>query len=58
MTSKTRAFHDGAWFPLKNPAPVTIPLAFVVGIVVSLLDSEKAAFEAYDQKLTPHGPGS
>ena len=28
-----------AWFPLKNPALVTIPLAFVVGIVVSLLSS-------------------
>ena len=26
-----------AWFPLKNPALVTIPLAFAAGIVVSLL---------------------
>ena len=28
-----------AWFPLKNPALVTIPLSFIVGIVVSLLSS-------------------
>jgi cation/acetate symporter len=26
-----------AWFPLKNPALVTIPLSFLTGIVVSLL---------------------
>ena len=29
--------HAAAWFPLKNPALVTIPLSFAVGIVVSLL---------------------
>jgi cation/acetate symporter len=34
---------DTAWFPLKNPALVTIPLAFAVGIVVSLLAPEPAA---------------
>jgi len=28
--------RDGAWFPLKNPALVTIPLSFLAGIVVSL----------------------
>jgi cation/acetate symporter len=32
--------RSGAWFPLKNPALLTIPLSFVVGIVVSLLTSE------------------
>lgn len=42
--------HATAWFPLKNPALVTIPLAFLVGIVVSLLAPEKAALEAYDAK--------
>lgn len=26
-----------AWFPLKNPALVTIPLSFLTGIAVSLL---------------------
>jgi cation/acetate symporter len=29
--------HESALFPLKNPALVTVPLAFVVGIVVSRL---------------------
>jgi cation/acetate symporter len=29
--------HPDAWFPLKNPALVTIPLSFLTGIVVSLL---------------------
>ena len=29
----------GAWFPLKNPALVTIPLSFAVGIVASLLSA-------------------
>ncbi len=37
--------HTSAWFPLKNPALVTIPLSFVVGVTVSLLkpDRESAA---------------
>ena len=32
----------GAWFPLKNPALVTIPLSFAVGIVVSLMTSARS----------------
>jgi cation/acetate symporter len=39
--------HESAWFPLKNPALVTIPLAFGMGIVVSLLRPEPAAVERY-----------
>ncbi len=31
---------DSAWFPLKNPALVTIPLSFLTAIVVSLLTPE------------------
>ena len=42
--------NTDAWFPLKNPALVTIPLSFIVGVVVSLLKPEKTAFEAYDEK--------
>jgi len=42
--------HEDAWFPLKNPALITIPLAFAVGIIVSLLRPEKAALDAYDSK--------
>ena len=29
--------HAAAWFPLKNPALVTMPLSFAAGILVSLL---------------------
>jgi cation/acetate symporter len=39
-----------AWFPLRNPALITIPLAFIVGIVVSLAKPEAAALAAYDGK--------
>ena len=39
--------NEEAWFPLRNPALVSMPLAFVVGIVVSLLAPEKAAFDAF-----------
>ena len=35
--------HETAWFPLKNPALVTIPLSFAVGIVVSLLTARRGA---------------
>jgi cation/acetate symporter len=37
--------QNGAWFPLKNPALVTMPLSFLAGIAVSLLapDPEAAA---------------
>jgi cation/acetate symporter len=41
---------EGAWFPLKNPAIVTIPLGFAVGVLVSLLKPETAARDAYDAK--------
>jgi cation/acetate symporter len=36
-----------AWFPLKNPALVTIPLSFAMGIVVSLLRPEPEAEARY-----------
>ena len=35
--------QNGAWFPLKNPALVTIPLSFLAGILVSLLAPEPDA---------------
>jgi cation/acetate symporter len=38
--------RSGAWFPLKNPAVVTIPLSFAVGIVVSLFSSEAVRSDA------------
>lgn len=35
--------HGTAWFPLKNPGLVTIPLSFAVGVVVSLMAPEPDA---------------
>jgi cation/acetate symporter len=41
---------DAAWFPLKNPAIVTIPLGFAIGVLVSLVKPEATARDAYDAK--------
>jgi len=42
--------HEHAWFPLKNPALVSMPLAFLVAVVVSLMAPEPAASEGYAAK--------
>ena len=42
--------HAQAWFPLKNPALVSMPLAFAAAIVVSLLWPEAAASAGYEAK--------
>jgi cation/acetate symporter len=39
-----------AIFPLKNPCLVTMPLSFVMGIVVSLLKKEPAAAKGFEAK--------
>jgi cation/acetate symporter len=39
--------HAEAWFPLKNPALVTMPLSFVAGIVVSLLGRRPEEAEGF-----------
>ena len=49
--------HATAPFPLKNPGLVTIPLAFLVGIAVSLLAPEKDADEAFLPHAAPAAPG-
>jgi cation/acetate symporter len=36
-----------AIFPLSNPGLVTIPLSFAVGILVSRLFPDRAAFDAF-----------
>ncbi|NOT09825.1 MAG: cation/acetate symporter ActP [Gemmatimonadales bacterium] len=41
--------HASAWFPLRNPALVTIPLSFAAGIVVSLLAPKPAEAEGFDR---------
>jgi cation/acetate symporter len=39
--------RDAAWFPLRNPALVTLPLSFAVGIATSLAAPEPAAARAW-----------
>lgn len=39
--------RPSALFPLRNPGLVTIPLAFVVGMVTSLLAPERDALERF-----------
>jgi cation/acetate symporter len=46
--------HGAAWFPLKNPALVTIPLSFAAGIIVSLMaprPAEADAFTAVERRM-------
>jgi cation/acetate symporter len=38
-----------AWFPLRNPGLVTIPLSFLVGIVVSLMAPEPEAARRFSE---------
>jgi cation/acetate symporter len=37
-----------AWFPLKNPAVITIPASFLIGIIVSLMTTDAKAVAGYD----------
>ncbi|MDF5736654.1 MULTISPECIES: sodium:solute symporter family transporter [unclassified Nostoc] len=39
--------HVSAPFPLKNPGLISIPLAFIVAIVVSLLSTEQQALDKF-----------
>src|SRR5687768_15057960 len=46
--------NTSAWFPLKNPALVTIPLAFLTGIAVSLMTPDQGAalrFERSEREM-------
>ena len=40
--------HESATFALRNPGIVTIPLSFVIGIVVSLMTTDAKALAAWD----------
>jgi cation/acetate symporter len=44
--------HDSAWFPLKNPAVITIPLSFLSGVIVSLMTQSGATseIERFDER--------
>jgi cation/acetate symporter len=39
--------NESAWFPLRNPAMITIPLSFAVGILVSLMAAEREASDGF-----------
>ncbi|MGQ0815109.1 MAG: solute symporter family protein [Gemmatimonadota bacterium] len=39
--------EESAWFPLKNPALITMPLSFLAGAVVSLVRPETQAEQRY-----------
>jgi len=39
--------HPSAWFPLKNPALVTIPLSFAIGVLVSLATRDDVASDKF-----------
>jgi cation/acetate symporter len=46
--------HPAAWFPLRNPALVTIPLSFTTGVLVSLRTAERggaARFAAVERRM-------
>jgi cation/acetate symporter len=42
--------HESAIFPLKNPALITIPLSFLVGIVASLLTGQHDTESRFDAR--------
>jgi cation/acetate symporter len=47
--------EQSAWFPLKNPALITVPLGFATGVIVSLLAPnriEAAAFAAAERQAS------
>ena len=50
--------HDAAFFPLKNPAIVTIPVSFLIGIVVSLLTRDDRASHGFDEMVSAMTSGS
>ncbi len=39
--------HESAWFPLRNPAVITIPLSFAVGWAVSLFTADAGVVERF-----------
>jgi cation/acetate symporter len=41
--------HPSAWFSLRNPALVTLPLSFVLGMLVSVLGARPAEAAAFDR---------
>ncbi|MBW7934711.1 MAG: cation/acetate symporter ActP [Gemmatimonadaceae bacterium] len=50
--------HDSAWFPLKNPAILTIPGSFLIGIVVSLLTRDDRAAGGFGEMVAAMTSGA
>ena len=50
--------HESAWFPLKNPAIITIPGSFLVGIITSLLTRDAPAAAGFDEMVSAMTSGS
>lgn len=42
--------NEQAIFPLKNPALISLPASFLVGIIVSLMSEEKSAQEKFEKE--------
>lgn len=51
-------YMSAAWFPLKNPAIVTITGSFLVGVVVSLLTREERAEAGFNEMVAAMTSGS
>jgi cation/acetate symporter len=50
-TIQVEMLGQEAWFPLRNPALLTIPLAFATGIAVSLRTRDHAARSRFEASL-------
>ena len=50
--------HSGAWFPLKNPAIITIPGSFLVGVITSLVARDAPAAAGFDEMVSAMTSGS
>lgn len=48
--SELKASMPKAIFPLKNPCIISMPAAFLIGILVSLMSSEKEAEEKFEEE--------
>lgn len=48
-TTGTAIFNGSPWFPLSNPAILTVPLGFLAGYIGSKLSKQKVDLEMYEE---------
>lgn len=48
-TTGTAIFNGTPWFPLSNPAIITVPLGFLAGYIGSKLSKQKVDLEMYEE---------